>query len=282
MANPYFTSNANFGKSTPNYPIGEAPYAQQQVGQVGTTGYDQQFAQVQQAYYGPDATARQTGRLTIDDVIIKSAFVVGAVVLSAIAAWQFVPNTMAMPLLWIGLLAGLVLGLVNAFKKEPSPALIVAYAVAEGVFLGLISKAFAAMWEGIVMQAVIATFVTFAVCFILFKTRIVRVTGKFAKIVVIATIAYAAFCLINLGVMVFAPGAFGPWGLRSGLMGLLIGAIAVVLASANLIMDFDQIERGVRNGVDRKYAWSAAFGLTVTLVWLYLEFLRLLAILNRN
>src|SRR5699024_4621881 len=84
------------------------------------------------------------------------------------------------------------------------------------------------------------------------------------------------------GVMVFAPGAFGPWGLRSGLMGLLIGAVAVVLASANLIMDFDQIERGVRNGVDRKYAWSAAFGLTVTLIWLYLEFLRLLAILNRS
>ncbi len=282
MANPYFTSNANFGKSTPNYPVGEAPYAQQQVGQVSTAGYDRQFAQVQQSYYGPDASSRQTGRMTIDDVVIKSAFVIGAVVVAAIASWQLVPASIAMPVLWVGLIAGLVLGLVNAFKKQPSPALIVGYAVAEGIFLGLISRVFAAQWEGIVMQAVIATFVTFAVCFVLFKTRLVRVTGKFAKIVVIATIAYAVFCLVNLGVMVFAPGAFGPWGLRSGLMGLLIGALAVVLASANLIMDFDQIERGVRNGVDRKYAWSAAFGLTVTLIWLYLEFLRLLAILNRN
>ncbi|MPV48719.1 hypothetical protein GCG21_01565 [Pseudactinotalea sp. HY160] len=279
MANPYFTSNANFGKSTPNYPIGESPYAQQQ---VGTIGQDQQFGQVQQSFYGPAATARQTGRMTIDDVIVKSALVIGTVVLAAIASWQLVPASMAMPVLWGGLILGLVLGLVNAFKKEPSPALIMGYAVAEGVFLGLISRVYAANWEGIVMQAIIATFITFAVCFVLFKTRIVKVTGKFAKIAVYATIAYAAFCMINLGVMVFAPGAFGPWGLRSGLMGLLIGAIAVVLASMNLIMDFDQIERGVRNGVDRKYAWSAAFGLTVTLVWLYLEFLRLLAILNRN
>src|SRR5699024_9547631 len=149
MANPYFTSNANFGKSTPNYPVGEAPYAQQQVGQVSTAGYDRQFAQVQQSYYGPDASSRQTGSMTIDDVVIKSAFVIGAVVVAAIASWQLVPASIAMPVLWVGLIAGLVLGLVNAFKKQPSPALIVGYAVAERIFLGLISRVFAAQWEGI-------------------------------------------------------------------------------------------------------------------------------------
>lgn len=279
MANPYFARSESFGKSSPQQYVGESPYAQQQ---VGTLGYDQQFDQVQQSYHGPAATSRQTGRMTIDDVVMKSATVIGAVILVAIAAWQFVPAALATAVMIIGLVAGLVLGIVNAVKKEPSPALILGYAIAEGAFLGLISKVFAAAYEGIVMQAVIATFITFAVCFALFKTRIVKVTGKFVKVVVYATIAYAVFCLVNLGVMVFAPDAFGPWGLRSGLMGLLIGAIAVVLASANLIMDFDQIERGIRNGVDRKYAWSAAFGLTITLIWLYIEFLRLLAILQRN
>lgn len=268
MANPYFTSNPQFRPSG-GAQLGEAPYATQQV---------DQFDQVQQSYYGPAATGAQTGRMTIDDVIMKSALTIGTVVLVAIGAWMFVPIALFTPVMIAGLLVGFVLGLVNAFKKVPSPALIMGYAVAEGVFLGTISKVFGMAYSGAVMQAIVATFVTFAVCLGLYKSRIVKVNARFTKIVVLATIAYAVFCLVNLGIMFFAPNAFGPWGLRSGLLGIGIGLIAVVLASMSLMLDFEYITQGIRNGVDRRYAWSAAFGLTVTLIWLYIEFLRLAAL----
>lgn len=269
MANPYFTSNPQFSRSG-GVKLGESPYASQQVNQ---------FDQVQQSYYGPSATGADTGRMTIDDVIMKSVLTIGTVVLVAIAAWMLVPPAMFTPVMVIGLLTGFVLGLINAFKKVPSPGLIMGYAVAEGVFLGAISKVFSMAYSGAVMQAIVATFVTFGVCLALYKSRIVKVNARFTRIALLATIAYGVFVLVNLGVMFFAPGAFGPWGLRSGLLGIGIGLIAVVLASMNLMLDFEYITQGVRNGVDRRYAWSAAFGLTVTLIWLYIEFLRLAALL---
>ena len=271
MANPYFTSNPQFGRSGGGVQLGESSYASQQVGV-------DQFNQVEQSYYGPSATSAQTGRMTLDDVIMKSALTIGTVVLVAIGAWMLVPPAVFMPVMLTGLLVGFVLGLVNAFKKVPSPGLILGYAIAEGVFLGTISKVFGMVYSGAVMQAIVATFVTFAVCLLLYKSRLVKVNARFTRIVVLATIAYAVFCLVNLAVMFFAPGAFGEFGLRSGLLGIGIGLIAVVLASMNLMLDFEFISQGVRNGVDRRYAWSAAFGLTVTLVWLYIEFLRLAAI----
>lgn len=268
MANPYFSSkNSHFRPG--GVSVGEAPYANDQVNQ---------FNQVQQSYYGPSATGAHTGRMTLDDVIMKSTLTIGTVILVAAAAWMVVPLSAITGVMIAGLLIGFVLGLVNAFKKEPSPGLIMGYAVAEGVFLGTISKVFSFAYSGAVMQAVVATFVTFGVCLALYKSQLVKVNARFKKIAILATISYAVFCLINLGVMFFAPGAFGEWGMRSGVMGIGIGLIAVVIASMNLMMDFEFISQGVRNGIDRKYSWAAAFGLTVTLVWLYIEFLRLAAI----
>lgn len=298
MANPFFSNSPNFGKSQPT---GEAAYGQQygvpqqqpqygqpQYGQqfpgagTATAPQDQVFAQVEQSYYQPSATAAQTGRMTIDDVVMKSATVLGTIILVAALAWFAVPNSMAMPVLVIGALGGFVLGLVNSFKKSPSPALIMGYAVFEGAFLGVISKLFAATYyQGIVMQAILATLITFGICIALYKSRLVKVNAKFTKIMMVGLISYAGFALVNLGIMIFAPNAFGDWGLRSNpLMALAIGGIAIVLASMTIISDFHNIEQGVKNGVERKYAWSAAFGLALSLVWLYLEFLRLLAILS--
>jgi uncharacterized YccA/Bax inhibitor family protein len=184
-----------------------------------------------------------------------------------------------MAVMLIGLVGGLVLGLVNAFKREPSPALIVAYAAFQGLFLGGISGVFETMYPGIVVQAVLATFVTFAVTLALFKSGRVRVTPKFTKFLLISMVSYAVFSLVNLGIMWFTD-IGGTWGLRSGPLGIAIGLFAVGLAAMSLIMDFDMITKGIRNGVPQKYAWSAAFGIAVTLVWLYIEFLRILAILR--
>lgn len=274
MANPYLANNANFGKSQPQYSPGGAPGQTQ-------AGYEPQFQSVQDAYYGPDATPADTGRMTYEDVIARTAGTLALVVVAATFTWLVVPDQLKYAALLGGLVIGLVLGLVNGFKREPSPPLILAYAVAQGVLLGAFSWAVQVQMDlpGIVIQAVIATFVTFAVTLAAFRSGKIRVTPKFTKIVIIATASYALFCLVNLGLVLFT-NIGGTFGLREGGLGLVIGAIAVVLAALNLVLDFDMIQRGVRNGVPRRYSWTAAFGLTVTLIWLYIEFLRILAILR--
>lgn len=288
MANPYLANNKLFGQSQPrgvSYPQGQqAPYgspAQGGTAQYGTPTQhsDAQFQGVQDAYYGPDAGSRDTGRLTFDDVIMKTVAVVGTVILVAAASWILTPPELTSIVLIGGVVLGLVLGLVNAFKKEPSPGLIMAYAVAQGAFLGVLSRVFENQWDGVVVQAVLATFVTFGVTLALFRSGKVRVTPKFTRFMMIGLISYGLFALINLGIVWFTD-IGGTFGLRTGGFGLVIGAIAVVLAAMTLIADFDQITRGVQNGVPAKFAWTAAFGIAVSLIWLYIEFLRIIAILR--
>lgn len=236
--------------------------------------------QLQSMYDGPSASPAQTGRMTFDDVIIKTAGTLAMVLAGAVVGWM-VPI-----LLWPGLIVGLVLGLVNSFKREPSPALILLYAAFEGMFLGAISGMLEQMFDGIVVQAVIGTFSVFAVTLLLFKSGKVRATPKMTKIAMIAMMGYALFSLINLGLVMFGA-VSNPWGVRGMEIpgtnipfGLVLGLLAVALAAYCLVMDFTGIANGVRNGVARKYAWTAAFGLTVTLVWLYVEILRLIAIMR--
>jgi uncharacterized YccA/Bax inhibitor family protein len=277
---PGYTPRA--GTGTAQAPRQQAQY---QAPQYGQTQYPNP-ADLEQAYNMPPAGPAQTGRLTLDDVIIKTAFTLGLVVLTGVGAWTL---TIANPGLGMGLaifgaIAGFVLGLVNAFKREPSPALILAYAGFQGLFLGGISAWFEAMYPGIVIQAVLATVVTFGVTLGLYTTRIVRVSSRMIKFVMIAMISYLAFSLVNV-VLMLTGVTDGMFGLRStevmGIpLGLLIGAFAVLLATFSLLIDFHVIEEGVKAGVPAKYAWSGAFGLTVTLIWLYIEFLRIIAILR--
>jgi uncharacterized YccA/Bax inhibitor family protein len=239
-------------------------------------------ATLDQMYGMPTATPRETGRMTYDDVIVRTAGLLAVIVVVGAATWLFAPG-----LAMIGLIGGFVLGLVNAFKKEPSPALIVAYAVFEGVFLGGISYFIETMTRpgspagSLALQAVMATVATFAVCLFLFRSGRVRVTPKFTRWLLVALAGYALFALTNFVLSFFiASEGFGP--LRNGPIGIIVGLIAVGLASAALIVDFDAIKRGVEGGAPRKFAWSGAFGLTVTLVWLYIEFLRLIAMFTSN
>jgi len=274
VSNPVFTSSRAFqdpvqrrGQQAQGYADGHAVSA----------------ATLEQMYGQPSATPVQTNRITYDDVIVKTGGLLALVVVAAVVAWQVSP---AMPGLYIGgAIVGFVLALVNIFKKSPSPALIMAYAVAEGVFLGGLSYFINQFYEGVAMQALIATVVTFAVVLIGFTSGRLRATPKLTKMFVIAMISYAAFSLVNLGIMLFGA-SDSAWGLRSGVeiaglpLGVIIGAVAVLLAAYSLVMDFEQIKHGVEVGVPRKLAWTFAFGLVVTLVWLYVEFLRIFAILS--
>ncbi|NHT16681.1 Bax inhibitor-1/YccA family protein [Cellulomonas sp. IC4_254] len=283
MTNPVFNNSAVFGDPRARGSRGgRAPQPTAQPGAYGATatGPVIEAQSLEQMYGAPAATTRDTGRLTYDDVIIKTGGLLALLVVVAAATWNVAPG------LWpIGALVGLVLGLVNAFKKNPSPLLITLYTVAQGVFLGGISLAFQNMtFDGqgvqpIVLQAVIATFATFGAALFLFKSGRVRVTPKFTRWLLIAMVGYLAYSLVNVVMMFFVSSdGFGP--LRNGPIGVIAGLFAVGLAAASLIMDFDAIKRGVEQGVPAKFAWSAAFGLIVTLVWLYLEILRILAILQ--
>lgn len=264
---------------------------------VGTTMYagqtmaDQQ--QLEHMYKQPSAGPAQTGRMTFDDVIVKTLLCLGVVLVGA-AIPAFVLPGLALPLMVVGALGGFVLGLVNAFRREPSPALILAYAFLEGLFVGGLTMFFEAMYPGIAMQAVLGTLVVFGVTLALFKSGKVRATPKAMKFFMIAIISYAAFSLVNLGLMLFGvtegafglrssgiPGTEGMFGFEQGIpFGLVIGLFAICLAAFSLIIDFTSISEGVRAGAPQKYSWTAAFGLTVTLIWLYVEILRLLAILR--
>ena len=272
MSNPVFNNSDVFGNrrgGAVTQPA-QGPWAQPGAQAAPSA------AHLEQMYTAPSATPVDTGRMTYDDVIMKTAGMFAVILVTGALTWTLAPG---MPGVWIiGAVVGLVLGLVNSFKKNPSPALIMAYAAAEGVFLGGISWFFETMYPGIVVQAVLATVATFAACLVLFRSGRVRVTPKFTRWLMVAIGGYLVFSLLNLGLMLF--GVLDGWGLRSGPFGIIIGLVAVGLASAALIVDFDAIKRGVEQGAPAKLAWTAAFGLVVTLVWLYVEFLRLLAILR--
>ncbi|WP_163164255.1 Bax inhibitor-1/YccA family protein [Arthrobacter sp. Alg241-R88] len=291
--NPIFNGKSFRGATqappVPQAPYGQAPYGQQPYGQApyGQQGYGQQpmtDAQLQQMYNQPAAGPADTGRMTFDDVIVKTAACLGVVVAGA-AVTMFVSMGLAALLMIVGALGGFVLALVNTFKKQPSPALILAYAGLEGLFLGGLTRILDAQFPGVGLQAVIGTLSVFAVTLVLFKSGKVRATPKAMRFFMIAVIGYAVFALINM-VMMWTGAVQSPFGLRTEVeifgipLGVFIGLLAIGLAAFSLIMDFTSIEAGVRSGAPQRFSWTAAFGLTVTLVWLYVEIIRLLAILR--
>ena len=283
MSNPVFDNNAIF--RDPKKSRQQAQRGRQRQGTViqdsAVTAAPYDSAALNQMYQAPSATTSQTGRMTYDDVIMKTGGLLTVVVVVAALTWVLVPPALMMPVMIVGALVGFVLGLVNSFKKSPSPALILTYGVAQGVFVGAISNFYNSLWDGVVLQAVLATTATFAACLVLFRSGKVRVTPKFTRWLIIAMVGYLVFSLVNLLLMVLNVGGDGMFGpLRGGFLGVVVGLFAVGLAAAMLIVDFDSIKRGVEQGIPAKFAWTAAFGLVVTLIWMYLEFLRLIAILR--
>jgi uncharacterized YccA/Bax inhibitor family protein len=233
-------------------------------------------------YNRPSATSVQTDRMTIEDTTVKTVSLLAIVVVLGAVAWLSGP--LALPLAMLGAIGGLVLGLVNSFKKEPSVPLIVAYAAFEGLFVGGISRVFDSIYPGVATQAVLGTAAVFATVLLLFRSGKVRASKKATKIFMVAMVGYLLFSLVNLGLTAFGV-LDSPFGMRSATiagipLGVILGIFVILLASYSLVLDFDFIQRGVRSGAPRRYGWTAAFGLVVTIVWLYVELLRLFAILR--
>ena len=237
--------------------------------------------QLQDRYNQPSAGPVQMRRVTLDDVVMKTLFLFGIVVLVAAATWITVADparqSLSMPLMLAGMFGGLAVGLVIAFKKTISVPLIVLYAVLEGVLVGAISMVFDKAYPGIVTTAVIATTSTFAGMFLAWKFGIIKVTDKSRRIFGMAIMGYLLFSLVNVAAAFMGVGAGWGFGGKNSMVGIGISVLGVGLASYSLAINFDSIDRAVAAQLPEKYSWLMAHGLIVTLVWLYLEILRLLA-----
>lgn len=220
--------------------------------------------------------------MTVKGTIGKMSFLLAMVMAAAVFSWgEFLRNgANALPLAIGGAIGGFVLAIVIVFKKEWSGYLAPAYAIAEGLFLGAISALFESQWNGIVLQAVGLTFGTFIAMLVLYRTGIIRATERFKSIIFTATAGIAVFYLIAIVLGFF--NIQMPMIHSSGMLGIGFSVVVVAIAALNLILDFDLIEQGAAQGAPKYFEWYASFGLLVTLVWLYLEILRLLSKLNRR
>jgi len=237
-----------------------------------------QVDQLEQSYNAPAASSMRTGRMTIEDVVAKTGFLFAILVVVGAFAWRSNLGTGA---LMLGFLGGFVLAMIISFSKSIKPGLVVAYAAFEGLALGTLSSYYESYYPGIVSQAVIGTMAAFAGVLIMYRNGTLRATPQFTRALIGAAIGYFILGLVSLVASFFGVGeGYGFYGV-SGL-GLLLAVAGVAIASLFLVLDFDQIQKGVNNGVPEKESWRASFGLMVTIVWLYLEVLRLISILRNR
>ena len=227
----------------------------------------------------PPAPFATQDRMTIRGVINKTALLLVLVIAAATWAWTSAPEALASPLLFGGLIVGLGIALVTIFRPRVAPYTAPVYAVVEGVVLGVISELYEAQFRGIAITAVALTFATMAVMLVAYATGLIKVTRRFRAIVITATLGVFVTYLVSL--------VLGLFGVRLPLLddpspvGILISLVIVGIAALNLVLDFDFIANAAANGAPKRLEWYGAFSLLVTLIWLYLELLRLLSKLRR-
>jgi uncharacterized YccA/Bax inhibitor family protein len=255
-------------------------------------------AQVQQGYYqadpyvAPYQEAKVSRPVTIDDVVTKTGITLGVLTVAAIVSYFLVASNvaLAMPLTLIGALGGLGLVLVATFgRKQDSPAIVLSYAVLEGLFLGAVSFVFAnfqvssANAGALIGEAVLGTFGVFFGMLVVYKNGAIRVTPKFTRMLVAAMFGVLALMLGNFVLAMFHVGGGTGLGLRSGgTVAIIFSLVCIGIAAFSFLIDFDAADQMIRAGAPEKAAWGIALGLTVTLVWLYLEILRLLSYLQND
>lgn len=234
-----------------------------------------------QPAYAPAAPPQAPARyLTVDDVVTRTAVLLGTLLTTAALTWFVVPQSALGAPIAIGVFGALGLGLYMAFTGKANAGTTISYAALEGIALGGISELFDRQWPGIVVQAVTGTIMVAGAVLFVYKTGAVRVTPKFTKIVIAATLGAVGLMLANVVAGIFHSGGLGLRDSQSPGIAIAFSLLCIVIAAANLIVDFDMISQSVRRGVDERYGWYLSWGVLVTLVWLYLEILRLLSYLR--
>ncbi|WP_303978842.1 Bax inhibitor-1/YccA family protein [Rothia mucilaginosa] len=248
----------------------QQPYGQPQYGQQAQ--YDQPYGEADYGVAAPTYSEPIPAgeRLTMNDVMVKTGINLGLVAVGAAVAWY-------MPvLLLLGMVGGLVLGLVNSFKKKVSPVLVMTYAFMEGLLLGGLSAVVDMRYPGVAIQAVLATLVVAGTTLALFANGKLRATPKLNKIFMIGAIGYLAYGFISiLGAGIFGS-SLNSFSIGGIPLGLVVGLFAVALATYSLLLDFTTTSEAVEAGLPERESWRLAFGLTASLVWLYVEILRVL------
>jgi len=250
--------------------------------------HGQQYDPYAQQYQQPTQPA--TRQLTVDDVVTKTAITLGVLTVSAIVSYFLVDSNdaLATPLMALGAIGGLVLVLIATFgRKQDNPAIVLAYAAFEGLFVGSISFVFAnfvvsgdTSAGALIGQAVLGTFGVFFGMLVVYKVGAIRVTPRFTRMLFAGMIGVCVLMLGNLVASFFTDGGFG---LRDGgPLAIIFSLVCIGIAAFSFLLDFDSADRLIRAGAPSKAAWGVALGLTVTLVWLYVEILRLLSYFNSD
>jgi len=228
-----------------------------------------------------------SARMTLNGTVNKTGILLVCALATAGWTWfQFLQSrdlSDVAPWMMVGVIGGLICAMVTIFKKEWAPVTAPAYALLEGLALGGISAMFELRYPGIAIQAVGLTFGTLFVLLLAYRSGLIRVTDKFRLGVVAATGGIAVFYLLEFVLGFFGVHFNGAYGVNgSGMIGIGFSLLVVGIAALNLVLDFDFIEKGVQYGAPKYMEWYGAFGIMVTLIWLYLEMLRLLSKLNRR
>ncbi len=281
------TSNPVF-RSLPKTQGGYAQFG------TGAGGYGAQAVHAD-PYVTQYPDQRQTGvsrPLTIDDVVTKTGITLAVLTAVSVVSYFLVAQNLALaaPFAMVGGLGGLVLVLIATFgRKQDNPAIVLSYAALEGLFLGALSFLLANLYVSgasagaLIGQAVLGTIGVFAGMLVVYKTGAIRVTPKFTRFIVAAMFGVLALMLGNLVLALFGVGGGEGLGLRSGgPIAIIFSLVCIGIAAFSFLIDFDAADQMIRAGVPEKAAWGIALGLTVTLVWLYIEILNLLSMLNRN
>ena len=238
----------------------------------------------------PDQQRGVSRPLTIDDVVTKTGITLAVVTVVGVLSYFFVSQNigLTMPFVAIGGIGGFVLVMIATFgRKQDNPAIVLSYAALEGLFLGAASFLFANLVStggpGMIAQAIFGTVGVFVGMLVVYKTGAIRVTPKFTRMMVAAMFGVLAIALLNLVLGLFGVGGGEGFGLRSGgPLAIVFSLVCIGLAAFMFLIDFDQADQLIRAGAPEKAAWGIALGLTVTLVWLYLEILRLLSYFNND
>ncbi len=251
------------------------------LGRIGKAAQQPQYsvpgqgAEYGYTYQGSPVQTGTQDVMTIDDVVVKTVSLIGVTTLLAAITWAVVPVPALFPTYLSAAILGLIVGLVISFKQVTNPVVLFAYAVIQGIFVGGVSKAYEYFFDGIVVQAVIATLSVFLIMAGLYKAKVIRATPMFMKVVIGAAAGLTVVMLINF---VITLATDGPTLLRNGSpIAIGFSLICIVVAALMFVVNFKQIEDGIGAGLPRKYGWLGAFGILVELIWMYLEFLRLLS-----
>lgn len=227
-----------------------------------------------------DTAEAGDGVMTVQGAVSRTSMLLALLFAATVLTWNRTDPSLSGGWIALGAIGGFVIALITIFNKKAAPVTAPIYAVCQGLLLGGISGFFEQMYPGIVFQAVLLTFGTLGGLLLAYTSRMIRVTERFKLGVFAATGGIAVFYLVSLMLRLFGVGM--PLIYGSGMAGIGFSAVVVVIAALNLVLDFDLIEQGAARGAPKYMEWYAAFALMVTLVWLYMEILRLLSKLQNR